>query len=630
MSEQLELRLLGGMHLTRNGAPVTDHSSKKGLALLSYLAISGRAHSRDELAGVLWGDMPDTEARANLRGVLFNLRRLVAPYLHVDRQMVAFDRQSPYWVDVAHFQSGILQIESVKPENRIESLREAVELYCGDLMEGFYVRGAPAFEEWLLVEREQLRQLAIQGFYMLAVHYTTQGEYAAAIRYTTRLLEMDPWREEAYRQQMLLLALSGQRCAALAQYETCRRILEYELKVEPAEETTTLYQRIRGGMLNTSKQAGAGVHPATTHARGELRLGDLPFLGRGAEYAWLFYQWEAARCSNGVFTLVHGDAGVGKTRLVEELLRYAVGVGALLQGRCHRFEHEVPYQPIVEILRGLLQNMPSVFQALPKHCLLELTLLLPELRASYPDLPATPTVSDEAARQRLFESVAQLCLALVGDQPSVVLFLDDLHQADPPTVDLLRYLLYRLHDTPLWCVGAYRSEEVDPDNSMLLLIHDLGQIQCAALLQFHPLEAQVSAQLVDRLPGLSGQAQQLAAYLRDEAEGNAFFLAQLLHDLEQRGILSAKGDEWCVDRQRLANEQGDVPESVCAMILGPVSRLPPSVRAVLDMAAVIGRTFDLRLLIRAFDQSIQDVDECIEILLARHLVRETRPAASLH
>lgn len=630
MSENLELTLLGRVQLTWDGTPVVGFISSKVQALLCYLAITGRPHSREELASLFWSEMPDAEARANLRGALFNLRQLVAPYLAIDRQTVAFHPSVNMWVDVARFQDRIQQIETCESEDSVRSLREAVDLYCGELMQGFYVRDAPAFEEWLMAEREHLQQLAVQGLYMLAAHYLTSGEYAEAIRYTTRLIEMDPWREEAHRQLMLLLTLTGQRSAALKQYETCRQILADALRVEPTAETTTLYRRIQEGAWDTGQHGRMGARHVPVRSHKAAGQAPLPFIGRKTEYAWLFRQWDAAQSNNGVLTLVQGEAGVGKTRLVEELLRYAVGTDAMvLRGRCYQFEHEVPHQPIADVLRDVLESRPALFQELPMPSLMELTRLLPELYQHHPDLPPIPTIIDETSRQRLFESVAQVLMALVGDHPPVILFLDDLQYADPATVDILRYLCYRLHGTSLWCVGAYRSEEVDDENPLVPLIHDLERRRQIAHLQLPLLQAEAMAQLVDKLFGLEGsQHQQLVTYLNDESEGNAFMFEQLLQGLEKQRILHVTGNVWQMDIARLVNERLAIPDGVRAMVLDRLSQLPAPARALMDLAAVIGRRFDLHLLAMASNQHSHEVGEYLEILLTRALIREIGPTQS--
>ena len=118
------------------------------------------------------------------------------------------------------------------PETGIEELRQAAELYQGDFLEEVYVKNALVFEEWVLTQRERLHELMLEGLDALVAQYINRAEYNTGISYATRLLELDPWRESAHRQMMILLAQSGQRSAAISQYETCHRILAEELGVE--------------------------------------------------------------------------------------------------------------------------------------------------------------------------------------------------------------------------------------------------------------------------------------------------------------------------------------------------------------------------------------------------------------
>ncbi|RLC75688.1 MAG: hypothetical protein DRI61_14485, partial [Chloroflexi bacterium] len=364
MAEVLRLKLLGGLHITLGEAELKGFVSRRAQALLVYLAVTGRAHFRDALAGLLWGELPQRRAAGNLRVVLSNLRHLLPNHLTITRQSVEFNRDAPYWLDVEEFEKRVRSEESgvrseelgvrgegaqlVTPNSQLltRNLHEAVELYQGDFLEGFYISKAPAFEEWMLLEQERLRQMALQALHNLVQYHTLRGEYAAGIKYATRLLALDPWREEAHRELMLLLALTGQRSAALAQYEKCRHLLETELGLEPLEETKALYERIRS---TPSYHSVASLRPAFGPV--------LPFVGRGEEHAVLVDWWKATQQGEGRLALVEGEAGVGKTRLVEEVARYVRARGAIvLEGHCYEFGGNLPYQPIAEALRGCLSR----------------------------------------------------------------------------------------------------------------------------------------------------------------------------------------------------------------------------------------------------------------------------------
>jgi len=309
MATDVRLVLLGKPRLVVAGVPVENFVYSKTLALLAFLAATGRAHSRDALAGLLWGEMPDEYARANLRKVLSDLRRSLASHLIISRQTVALDRENGFGLDVEAFES---ELENLKPvsqhhllsESEIRWLRAATDLYGGDFMEGFYVHDAPAFEEWVLLQRERLQALQLSALYVLTKHYTARGAYAEGINQAARLLALAPWHEDFHRQMMLLLALSGQRSAALYQYETCRRILKKELDIEPAPDTVALYKQIQDGDVSLPPLRAVPPH--------NLLAQVTPFVGRGDELAAIRERLNDPQCR--LLTLV-GISGAGKTRL---------------------------------------------------------------------------------------------------------------------------------------------------------------------------------------------------------------------------------------------------------------------------------------------------------------------------
>lgn len=196
------------------------------------------------LAELFWQDMPSSQSMKNLRTVLPNLRQLVGTHLIVTRQTITFNRESPYFLDIEPLQA----IANHKQNDiNLQFLSEAITQYQGDFLEGFYVPDALEFENWALMERERLRELALKGLDTLAEQCLVNQDYAAGLALTRKLLTLDPWRETAHQQQMLFLAQNGQRSAALSQYAVCRQILADEFDAEPMAETTALYEQIRMG-----------------------------------------------------------------------------------------------------------------------------------------------------------------------------------------------------------------------------------------------------------------------------------------------------------------------------------------------------------------------------------------------
>ncbi len=296
---RLAIKLLGTSEVTQDGEPVTGFRSVKARALLFYVAVSGQPASRAKLAGLLWSDMPEANARANLRKTLTNLRKLVAPYLTIRRHDVAVDPDNPPWLDVREFETAV-------DSGNLARLETAVSLYRDDFLDGFYVEGAPEFETWLLTERYRLREKLLLALHNLAKQYAALRRYTPAIRHAQRLLALEPLRENEYRLLMTLFAQSGQRARALAQYETCAEVLAAELATEPGPETTALLTRIQEGELGpaTPVQPGTSGHnlPAATTS----------FVGREVELdgirTWL-------GDVNGRLLTISGPGGAGKTRL---------------------------------------------------------------------------------------------------------------------------------------------------------------------------------------------------------------------------------------------------------------------------------------------------------------------------
>lgn len=322
----LTIRLLGQMTISLGDKPITELPTRKAEALLIYLVCQKRPYSREVLAELLWDDRPQEQALANLRSILSSLRREFAPYLLVTRQTVAFNHESTYWLDSAVFQSAITHTLKPDSPNTLETMRAALDLYQGNFLEGFYLRESRGFEEWASLERERLQRTAVSALRHLVQHHLQTGDYQTGVEYAARLLALDTLSEETHRQMMLLLARSGQRNAALAQYETCRRLLADELGVSPTSETTALYERIRSAQP-------AQPLPATT----------TPFVGREVELKEVWTHLTNSQCR--LLTIL-GSGGMGKTRLALHTIRQITTTHPGM------FLHGVWYVPLTAVENG--------------------------------------------------------------------------------------------------------------------------------------------------------------------------------------------------------------------------------------------------------------------------------------
>ncbi|MGD8462334.1 MAG: BTAD domain-containing putative transcriptional regulator [Anaerolineae bacterium] len=317
------ISLLGPFQVTLNGEPATGFRSDKTRALLAYLCVEAATpHRRRRLAGLLWPDLPESSAQTNLRRELANLRKVIGdqqatpPTLIVTRPTIQFDTGSDAWVDALAFLDALETTERPIPK-----LEEATAWYRGEFLEGFSLPDSSLFEEWLLLKRERFQRLALDALDRLARGHTMQGDFQRALDCAYQQVELDPLRESAHRQLMRLLAYTGRTSESVSQYETCRRVLDEQLGVEPSEETTQLYDKIRDGKLE--RLPGA---PPRSSEREHRTLGACPYRGLAAfreADASFFFGREAftARLVKAVqqqpmVVVVVGSSGSGKSSTV--------------------------------------------------------------------------------------------------------------------------------------------------------------------------------------------------------------------------------------------------------------------------------------------------------------------------
>ena len=265
---EIVLSLFGTLQITLNGKPISGLDSDKVLALFVFLAVEAdQTHRRDSLAEIFWPDKPEGDGRKNLRQSLANLRKSIgdrgsaSPFLISSRDKIQFNAGSSCTIDIVEFQDLIKKTRSHAHENLdscgtcSERLERAAELYQGDFLEHFYLTDSPAFEEWSIRHRENLQRQMSEVLRRLISIQEKQNDLWIACEYARKLVTLEPWSEGNHRLLMRLLALSGNRSAALKQYHTCQQILAAELGVDPAKETTDLYEQIKEWKLDTPSQS---------------------------------------------------------------------------------------------------------------------------------------------------------------------------------------------------------------------------------------------------------------------------------------------------------------------------------------------------------------------------------------
>jgi DNA-binding SARP family transcriptional activator len=611
----VRVRLLGGFEVWHGDRPVSGFESQKVRALFAYLVCQrDRVFSRDSLAGLLWPDRDPDGARHALRQAVYNLKSALPsaePPVLSGQSGVQLNPAAAVWSDVEAFEQAVQRgkgRDAVDPYH----LTSATQLYRGELLAGFFVKDSEAFEEWLVGEQERLREAAIDVLRTLVDTYRRRGEYRFGFHYARRLATLEPLSEEACRELMRLSLLAGRRSRALEAYEKLQALLRRELGVEPLKETRRLYESI------LAEKPGEVEVERDKEAVGPL----IPLAGRGPALAALLTDWERVRAGRGTVTLVTGASGTGKTRLIKTFLDAATSQGpvAVLKGRGD--DPPVPYRPVAEALDGVLHDDEGpgerALTALPAAVLADLARLCPALRELRPGIAPSEPLTDAAGRRRLFDAVTAFLAALCGSDP-LILFLDDLHRADPDTLSLLRYLAENLAGLPVWILAGCQSGEEDavrglltgPDGPRGSEIH-LGLLPAAALREIAgPLVAE----------------EQAAELIRFLAAGSGLPLevAERINFLWDEGLLvPAENVGW-----RLTAPLADLvlPDggTVSGLILHRIHRLPSSARRLATLAAVAGPSFDFSLLEKAADEHSVVIEVGLELMLKRWLVRQNLP-----
>jgi len=315
---RLRISVLGPFQVALDARPITGITSPKIQALLAYLALQpDRAHSRDALAELLWPDLTPGNATKNLRQSLYRLNRAIAvpaaapDFLLIDRHSVRVNPDSGWSSDVADFGKALAFVEAHR-HRLLEHCRPcgtrltaAIPLYRGDFLQDVIAESA-SYEEWALLQREWFHRQVLAALAHLAAHSLWLGDNTAAHRLAWRQVELEPWREEGHRQVMRALAAMGRRGEALSQYDELCRILEEELGVAPASESTSLAEDIRTGHFTVITATHPRRHPLA------LSPQQTPFIGRETELANIAGHLDDPHCH--LLTLV-GPGGIGKSRL---------------------------------------------------------------------------------------------------------------------------------------------------------------------------------------------------------------------------------------------------------------------------------------------------------------------------
>ncbi len=581
----IRLALIGGFQSSATALPL------KARALLAYLAVRpGAFHLRDKLAALLWSDVDDARARDSLRQAIASLRRTLPA---VDGSVI-LERDQAFAASPAAIDVDVPRFERLAASDNPADWQAAAECYRGDFLEGVTVN-APVFEEWLVSERERLREVAIETLARLLafqMHASEPQQAEAAVQTAQRLLALDPLQEAVHRGLMRLYARLGRRSAALRQYQVCVQVLRRELGVDPEADTRRTYETL----VQRTIEARAG-EPASSSADVLTELPAPLLFGRDKELQRIGRVARDLDRERGHLLLVLGDAGIGKTALLDAVRAALADRRPLVgTGRSHASTQPLPYGPWVEALRGFTLTA-SAFESLAPVWRAELARLLPEL--ADPTLP--PASADTLP---LFEAVAQL-LALLSRTRPVLVTIEDLHWADETSLRLFGFLGQRIADAPAVLAATARLDEPARPALLDTLLAEWRRERQTVVLRPEPLSPHDVAALTRsrfRAGTSSSHLSSIAEHVWRISRGNPWVATEILQSLGEPGA-SASLD-------LLTDGADDV-------IAARLDRLSDRGKRLVDAAVVIQRPFDFALAPPAAGLSVYEAAEALEEAVRR-------------
>jgi len=588
---ELQVKLFGGFRLSYNSTPLDTFKTPRLQALLTYLILDpGQAHFRYQIAYAFWPDSSESQARTNLRHLIHLLHKALPDcdrFFDFDTQTLQWREAGPYSLDVSEFVSLIAPGPGSIPSR--DDLDQAVRLYQGDLLPSCY-------DDWIIPERERLRHAYLSTLESLSEIAENSRDYRTGLDYTRRLLLADPLHTRGNRRLIRLCSLLEDRPAALKAYQAYASLIKNELGIQPDQEMQDLYTYIKDQM---GKEASLPIFEA-----------QLPLVGRQGEWQKLQADWRTAKAGNPQIVFVRGEAGIGKTRLVNELVAWSARQGIrTATAFCYPAEGSLPYAPVVSWLRSLpLPHLDPVW-------LTEISRLLPELTQKYPKLPPPAPFTDSWQRLRLFEALARAILT--GRTPQLLL-IEDIHWCDQDTLEWLHYLLRFDSQAPVLIVATERSEENLPaDHPLQVLKATLAGSSSLNDIELKPLGRDESLQLAAQAYLSAANqviTQPVAESMYRQTEGNPLFIVEMIRLGAPLQDTTNSSDGTILLSDKVQN-----------ILKRRISQVTPATYELLCLAATIGREFHLEVLIQAREDDLEKIFQALDELVNRRIIQEISP-----
>ncbi|MGD8814698.1 MAG: DUF2791 family P-loop domain-containing protein, partial [Anaerolineales bacterium] len=659
----LQIRLLGQFKVTLQGEVVSNFASDKVRALLAYLVSESNVpHRRETLAHLLWPDKPDATARASLRQALSNLRKALGdhqadpPHLLISRQDIQFNSKSDAWIDVAVLTRNHAP-EKASSQN-VHHFDEIHDIYQGVFLAGFNLPESLPFDEWVLLKREQYAIRMVTILQQASDYHEKRGDYEATLRFTRRHVELDPWQESARRRLMRLLYNTGRRDQALQQFQDLQEALRTELDIEPEPKTRQLYETIQEGKQDSiteiciEEEEGPPSFPAFLKEEAFAQVSTPEtFVGRKLELDRLHGYLDAVMEGRGALAMVAGEAGSGKTMLLQEFIRQAQSRHSELvssSGYSNAFTGiGDPYLPFREILyqlsgdiqthwkagsfsrqyalnlwkaiplccKSLLKHGPDLVDTiLPGQTLLEHAESYAKAQPTwYRELQAFVTHRKQhpgsGVQQANLLSQFSAVLQNIAREVPLLLFVDDLQWADTGTIAMFFHLAKQIPGSRIMLVGAYRSEEVGLSEEgerhpLAPVLHELKRDYGDVFLHLDESsgKAFVQEMVASEPHDLEESFQEQLYHLTG---GNALFTVEILQSLAETGTLTRDGSGFRVLSSDFHLES--LPPRIEGILAERIGRMPQDLQRILQLASIEGEIFTAEIIAALEELPIEQV-----------------------
>ncbi len=514
--------------------------------LMAYLILHpDTAHMRERLADLIWPESPPDRIRRQFSNTLYRLRQALGEgWLISQGESLRLNRNSDLWVDVWAF-------EALQAAGDTQSIEQAVTLYKGDL--------APEItHEWILPRRVLLREGYFSALLKSGQEAEGQKQFERALGYYQRLSFEDPLREDAQRGVMRSLAALGRLGEALVAFDNFHQHLLRELAAAPSNKTVTLADQLRQEWeMQQSVAVGAKIPP---------------FVGRAAERAELLSRLDQAYAGHGGVVVLLGEAGIGKTRLLQVLQESAAWRGwQVFYVRGEEFGLRAPYAPLPAALSKALPppRAQQMAQLIAPHWLSLISRVVPGIKI---DPQLAEDIDPTKATRQMYKAVGQLLAGLTEIAPHL-LILDDVQWADEAFWELLTVLQSDIAPLPLLLVVGGRSGDLQRQPRALEAIQTWEKAG-ATILSLSPLEIDALSELTSAM-GHGQLAQAEIEDLRTRSGGNPLLALALLEASDQ-------------------GESANTPE-LAGLMDRRLQRVSMPAQLALQAAAVLGYQFDYEL-----------------------------------